>query len=276
MNPKNFKLALVQMLVSTEPKNNLAKAKELILKASENGANVVVLPEYFISCCDTKDYESISEDVTTGDSTSFFKEVAKQAKVYIIGGSIIEKIEDKLYNTCVIFGPNGNVIDKHQKIYLYGEKGVNTKYLEESDVFTPGNKLTHIDTEYGKLGIAICYELRFPEYAKIASEQGCIAMIYPAVPDYYSAEKDWELLLRARAIDNQIYVAGCAPAYNPNPNYKSWGHSTIVDPAGQVISTSDDKETIVYSDIVPQKLNDIRKANPILKLTKNTPLKQYV
>jgi predicted amidohydrolase len=141
--------------------------------------------------------------------------------------------------------------------------------MQESDTLTGGDWLTHVDTsngfylkrqmtriiinsfiiEYGKFGMGICYDIRFPEMAMVAARSGCVAMIYPGAFNMTTGPLHWELLQRARAVDNQMYVAACSPARDLSAEYHAWGHSTVVGPKGEVVVTCDENETIVYADI---------------------------
>ncbi|CEG69115.1 Putative Nitrilase [Rhizopus microsporus] len=190
---------------------------------------------------------------------------AKDANIYLIGGSIPEKEEatGKIYNTTTVYDPSGAMIAKHRKVHLFDIDVPGKITFKESETLSPGSWLTSVDTKYGKLGLGICYDIRFPEMAMIAARKGCLAMIYPGAFNMTTGPLHWELLQRARAVDNQIYVATCAPARDLNADYHSWGHSTVVDPRGAVIATCEEKETIVYADIDPQEVKNVRTYIPL-------------
>ncbi|KAJ3130324.1 hypothetical protein HK100_008097, partial [Physocladia obscura] len=135
--------------------------------------------------------------------------------------------------------------------------------FKESSVLSPGSSLTLFDTPAGKIGVGICYDIRFPEMAMIAARKGAIAMIYPGAFNTTTGPLHWELLQRARAIDNQIFVAACSPARDTTASYVAWGHSTIVDPMGQIISKLDENEGIVYAELDPQFLQTSRQNIPV-------------
>ncbi|OZJ04669.1 Hydrolase [Bifiguratus adelaidae] len=260
---KPFKLALVQLAVGADKQKNVAHAREKVLEASKAGANVVVLPECFNSPYGTHHFPEYAETIP-GTTVSALADMAKQAKVYLIGGSIPERESgsDKLYNTCTIYNPKGEMIGKHRKVHLFDIDVPGKIRFQESETLSAGNTLTHVETEYGKLGIGICYDIRFPEITMIAARKGCIAMIYPAAFNMTTGPMHWELLQRARAVDNQMYVAACSPARDTSAGYVAWGHSTIVDPSGGVIATTEDAEDIVYADIDPSVLDSARKGIP--------------
>ncbi|KAI7900761.1 carbon-nitrogen hydrolase [Cokeromyces recurvatus] len=260
-----FKLALVQIGAGFDKSKNLSHAKAKILEAAKNGAQVVVLPECFNSPYGTKYFPEYAENLEGGESVKMLSDAAKEGNVYLIGGSIPEKEEStgKIYNTLTAYDPFGKMIAKHRKVHLFDIDITGQIRFKESDVLSEGDWLTHIETKYGKLGVGICYDMRFPEMAMIAARKGCLAMIYPGAFNMTTGPLHWELLQRARAVDNQMYVAACGPARDVNADYVAWGHSTIVDPKGEVIATCDEKETIIYADIDPANVQTYRKYLPL-------------
>lgn len=179
----------------------------------------------------------------------------------MIGGSIPERKDTKLYNTSLTFSPNGKLLAVHRKVHLFDIDVPGKIRFQESEVLTGGQTLTEVETEYGKLGVAICYDVRFPEMAMIAARKGAVAMIYPGafnltyvpllsnITNLSTGPLHWELLARARAIDNQIYVAMCSPARDMDASYSAWGHSTIVDPNGEIIAKAGVCEEIIYANL---------------------------
>jgi len=135
--------------------------------------------------------------------------------------------------------------------------------FKESETLTGGSTTTHFETPFGKIGLAICYDVRFPELAIIAARQGCVAMIYPGAFNLTTGPLHWELLQRARAVDNQIFVAMCSPARDMTAGYHAWGHSMIVDPMGKVLATTEETEAIVAADIDPEVLRAARSGIPV-------------
>jgi omega-amidase len=267
-----FKLALVQLLGSSNKVLNIKRAQDLIRKAASNGglfiklikAQVIVLPECFNSPYGTNYFAEYAE--TMGDVTcKALSEIAKETNTYLIGGSFPEIKEGKFYNTCTIWNRNGGLIGTHRKVHLFDIDIPGKIRFQESEVLSPGNELTLVDTEYGKIGVGICYDIRFPEMAMIAARKGCIAMIYPAAFNMTTGPLHWELLQRARAVDNQIYIAACSPARDENSTYVAWGHSTIVDPSGAVMSTTDEKEGIVEAEIDLELFQKFRDFIPVSK-----------
>ncbi|CAG8537043.1 23503_t:CDS:10 [Cetraspora pellucida] len=251
----SFKIACIQLAVSSDKSKNLTNAKNKILEASKNGAKIICLPECFNSLYGTNYFSQYAENIPNGESES---------KAYIIGGSIPEREDStgKLYNTCTVYNPEGSMIAKHRKVHLFDIDIPGKITFKESDSLSAGNSLTHFDTKFGKIGVGICYDIRFPEMAMIAAQEGCIVMFYPGAFNMTTGPLHWELLQRARALDNQFYVATCSPARDMSATYNAWGHSTVVNPSGAVIATTDHEESIIYADIDLDEMKSIRQSIP--------------
>jgi predicted amidohydrolase len=268
-----LKLALVQLATGADKAANLARARSKVLEASSQGANVVVLPECFNSPYGTKYFPKYAETLLPSppsqeQSPSFhaLSALAKEAKAYLIGGSIPEYGEEtkKYYNTSLTFDPNGKLLATHRKVHLFDIDIPGKITFKESDALSPGNKVTIVDLpEYGKIAVAICYDVRFPELAMIAARKGCFLLVYPGAFNLTTGELHWELQARARAMDNQIYVGLCSPARDMSADYHAWGHSIIVDPMAAVQAQLDEQEGIAYAEIDDKKIEETRKGIPI-------------
>ncbi|KAI8372848.1 carbon-nitrogen hydrolase [Radiomyces spectabilis] len=261
-----FKLALIQLGgTGSDKQKNLQLARQKVLEAAGNGANVVVLPECFNSPYGTKFFPEYAESLDNSESVNMLSGVAKEAGIYLFGGSIPERdnTSGNVFNTLTVYDPEGKMIAVHRKVHLFDIDVPGKITFKESETLTGGNHLTHVTTKYGKIGVGICYDIRFPEMAMIAARKGCMAMIYPGAFNTTTGPMHWELLQRARAVDNQIYVAACSPALDTNASYHAWGHSTVVNPRGEVIATCDEKEAIVYANIDPEEIKSIRTNIPL-------------
>eukprot|EP01132_Coremiostelium_polycephalum_P002946 gene2946-3677_t len=263
-----FKFAGIQMLVSDDKVKNVENAVKLINEAALNGANVISLPECVNCPYSTSVFRQYAEP-QGGYTFQKFSEAAKNNKVYLIAGSNPEIDNDKIYNTSFIFGPDGNLIGKHRKIHLFDIDIPGKITFKESETLSPGNELTIVDTEYCKIGVGICYDIRFPELAMIYAKHGCQFLVYPGAFNMTTGPAHWELLSRSRAVDNQLFVATISPARNLNSTYTAWGHSTIVSPWGEVLSTTEHEPTIIYSDIDLSKLDEMRKGIPVYQQKRN-------
>ncbi|CAI9602757.1 unnamed protein product, partial [Staurois parvus] len=257
-----FRLGLVQLFVSPVKADNLKRASELVKQAAKQGAQVVALPECFNSPYGTKFFPEYAEKIP-GQSTQMLSEVAKECGIYLIGGSIPEEDSGKLYNTCTVYGPDGILLAKHRKIHLFNIDVPGKIRFQESETLTPGDSFSVFDTPYCKIGVGICYDIRFAELAQIYTKKGCQLLVYPGAFNMTTGPAHWELLQRARALDNQVYVATVSPARDEKASYVAWGHSTVVSPWGEVIAKAGADEVITSTDIDLQYLADIRQQIPI-------------
>ncbi|CAG8546390.1 6883_t:CDS:2, partial [Funneliformis caledonium] len=220
--------------------------------------------ECFNSPYGTKYFSEYAENIPQGESVKTLSEAAKEAKAFVVGGSIPERDSSgKLYNTCTVYDTGGNLIVKHRKVHLFDIDIPGMIKFQESETLSPGSSLTQFETDYGKIGIGICYDMRFPEMAMIAARKGCIAMIYPGAFNLTTGPLHWELLQRARALDNQFFVATCSPARDMKSTYNAWGHSTVTDPNGQIVATAEHDEAIIYADIDLEKIKQTRQMIPV-------------
>lgn len=192
--------------------------------------------------------------------------MASSTNTYLVGGSIPEHnpATGKYHNTNLTFAPDGSLIATHRKVHLFDIDIPGKIKFRESDVLSAGNKVTIVDLpDYGKIALAICYDIRFPELAMIAARNGCFALVYPGAFNTTTGPLHWRLLGQARAMDNQIYVALCSPARSEDAEYKAWGHSLVVDPMAEVLAEAGEKEEIVYATLDGSKIEEIRKNIPI-------------
>ncbi|XP_063299480.1 omega-amidase NIT2 [Pelobates fuscus] len=259
-----FRLAVVQLFVTSDKSQNLKRASQLIKDAAQQGAHVVALPECFNSPYGTKYFAEYAETIP-GQSTQMLSQVAKECGVYVVGGSIPEEDAGKLYNTCAVFGPDGGLLAKHRKIHLFDIDVPGKIRFQESETLSCGDSFTVFETPYCKIGVGICYDMRFAELAQIYARKGCKLLLYPGAFNMTTGPAHWELLQRARAVDNQVYVATVSPARDEKASYIAWGHSTVVSPWGEVIAKAGTEESITSADIDVQYLDEIRQQIPITK-----------
>ena len=234
---------------------------------------MIVLPECFNSPYGTQYFPKYAETLlpsppTKEQSPSFhaLSSLAADTKIYLVGGSIPEyEPETKsYYNTSLVFSPTGALIGTHRKTHLFDIDIPGKIRFKESEVLSPGDKLTMIDLpEYGKIGLAICYDIRFPEAAMIAARKGAFLLVYPGAFNTTTGPMHWSLLARARAVDNQIYVAMCSPARNMESSYHAYGHSLVATPSAEVLDEAGDKETIVYAELDDATIQSVRSGIPV-------------
>jgi len=190
---------------------------------------------------------------------------AKETGTWLIGGSIPERdpSDSKLYNTTTVYSPTGELVAVHRKVHLFDIDIPGKITFKESETLTGGATLNYFDTDFARIGLGICYDIRFAEMAMIAARKGAHMMIYPGAFNLTTGPLHWELLQRGRAVDNQIYVAMCSPARDMSAGYHAWGHSMVVDPMGVVIAETDHEEDIVFSAIDPTTFEQTRAGIPV-------------
>jgi predicted amidohydrolase len=241
-----------------------ASAKAYIREAAGNGARVIALPEIWNCPYSNKYFRAFAED-ESGESVRLMSALAKENGVWLIGGSIPEIDGDNIYNTCYVFSPQGDRIGKYRKLHLFDIDIKGGVRFMESETLSPGDRRTVADTEFCRIGIAICYDARFPELFAAMAADGARLIVLPAAFTVPTGAAHWELLMRARALDNQIYFAACSPARDANAPYHAYGHSCIVTPWGDFCGKTDANESIVYGDIDLDYLEEIRAQLPIGK-----------
>ncbi len=258
-----FKLGLCQMSGTESKDKNIEKACEMIYKAADMGAEVVSLPEMFNCPYDNKYFRKYAEN-ENGKTVQKLSDIASDLGIYIVGGSIPEIDDDKVYNTCFCFDKKGDVIAKHRKIHLFNINIDGGIRFMESDTLTSGNEITLMDTEFCKIGIGICFDVRFPEMFRNMTLAGAELVVLPAAFNMTTGPAHWDLAMRSRAVDNQIYFAACSPARNRKSGYVAYGHSCIVNPWGDFTGMLDENEDILVGTIDTDYVRYIREQLPIL------------
>jgi len=258
-------LGIIQNKVLENKQANIKRAREMTEEAARAGARVVVLPEMFNCPYSSKFFPSFAEEYPGGETMSMLSETARTEKIYLFGGSVPEKENGRIYNTCFVFGPDGQLLARHRKAHLYDVELSDGLCFRESDTLGRGDTITVVDTAFGKIGVGICYDIRFPEMVRAVSLRGATLMVIPAAFNMITGPAHWELTFRMRAIDNQIYMAGAAPARNEEASYVAYGHSIVTDPWGKVVGSLDEKEGILVTEIDLLRLQQVRKEFPLLK-----------
>lgn len=260
-----IKLALCQMNVVDNKEENIKSAELMINHGVSQNADFIVLPEMFNCPYSNDKFIEYGENEKTSRTLNVISSLASENNVYILAGSIPEKENDKLYNTSYLFDRNGNIIAKHRKMHLFDIDVKDRITFKESDVLTAGNEFTIAETEFGKVGIGICYDIRFPELARVMVEKGALILFYPGAFNMTTGPAHWELLFRSRALDNQAFCVGVAPALNEDANYHSYGHSIIANPWGEILAQGDYGEKVIISEIDLSEIKKIREELPLLK-----------
>lgn len=264
-----IKLALCQMNVVDNKDENIKKASLMIKESAGQEADFIILPEMFNCPYSNEKFIEYEENEKNSSTLNKNSSLPFENKVYILAGSIPECENDKLYNTSYLFDRNGKIIAKHRKMHLFDIDVKDKITFKESDVLTPGDEFTVADTEFGKIGIGICYDIRFPELARVMVEKGAEILFYPGAFNMTTGPTHWVGLFKSRALDNQVFCVGVAPALNKNASYHSYGHSIITNPWGEVITQLDEKESVSITEIDLNEIKKIREELPLLKNKRN-------
>jgi predicted amidohydrolase len=252
------------MHVEADKFRNIDIARGLIDKAVKENIDIAVLPEMFCCPYETSNFPIYAQE----EGQKFYNLVAKIAKdygIYLVAGSMPEKAQDdKTYNTCYVFDRMGCVIAKHRKLHLFDIEVEGGQCFKESDTLSAGDKITLFNTEFGKMGLAICYDIRFPEIFRIMSDEGAKAIFVPAAFNMTTGPKHWEVLFRARALDSSVYMVGAATARDMNASYISYGNSIVVSPWGDVIDRLDAEEGYIVATLDLEYINKVRSQIPVL------------
>jgi deaminated glutathione amidase len=267
-NPLELKLAAIQMVSTASLEENLETASRLIKAASQDGAKLAVLPEYFcIMGLKDTDKVAIREPFGSGPIQTKLAAIAKDNGVYLIAGTIPLEAQDfnKVLNTTLVFNPNGQRVGRYDKIHLFGFQTSTERYQESETIEAgekPGIVKITIDDEDWTFGLSICYDLRFPELYRALGRVDC--HIIPAAFTYTTGKDHWEILLRARAIENQCYVLASAQGGIHQNQRRTWGNSMLIDPWGSVLSTLPEGEGFICGVLSKDKLNEVRSKLPAL------------
>ena len=244
---------------------NLEKADRLVAQAAATGADVVVLPEKWNAIGDAAVYHASAEPIEGGESVSAMSEWARAHGITLVGGSIAEFREgrEKLSNTSLVFDPEGRIVATYRKIHLFDVEVGGVVY-RESEAEEPGDEPVVADVEGWKIGLSICYDVRFPELYRILTLEGAQLVTVPAHFTTPTGKDHWHVLLRARAIENQLYVAAAAQIGETLPGKPAYGRSLIADPWGVVVAQASDEETVIAAELDRAHLKNIRMKLPSL------------
>jgi deaminated glutathione amidase len=259
-----FKVAAVQMVSEPEVRANLSVAGELIAQAAGEGARLVALPEYFcILGLRDRDKVDVREADGHGPIQDFLAEAAAKNKVWLVGGSapLACANPDKVRNACLVFDAAGRRVARYDKIHLFGFD-LGTERFQESRSIEPGDEVVTLDTPFAKLGLSICYDLRFPEMYR---KMGAVDLIL--VPSSFTAttgKAHWELLLRTRAVENQAYVLAPAQGGHHKNGRDTYGHSIVIDPWGKVLAVLESGAGVVSAELDLAEIAKVRQSLPAL------------
>jgi deaminated glutathione amidase len=263
--PERIRVACVQMTSRADKAANVETAERLVAQAAATGADVVVLPEKWNAIGDEEVYRTTAEPLEGAESVEAMAAWARRHGITLVGGSITERRQgrDKLSNTCLVFDPDGQLVAAYRKIHLFDVEVGGVVY-RESEAEEPGDEPVVARVEDWGLGLSVCYDVRFPELYRILALEGAELVTVPAHFTTPTGKDHWHVLLRARAIENQLYVAAAAQVGETLPRKPAYGRSLIVDPWGTVLAQAPDEETVIAAELDRARLLDIRAKLPSL------------
>jgi deaminated glutathione amidase len=261
---KVMRVAAVQMISGADVADNLVQAAVLVAAAAADGAQLIVLPEYFgIIGAHATDKIAAKENDGAGPQQDFLARIAREHGAFVVGGSVpIASAEpDRVKSACLVYGPDGARITRYDKVHLFRfAKGAED--YDELRTIVPGDDVVAFDAPCGRVGLSICYDVRFPELYRALGD--CALLLVPAAFTATTGAAHWELLLRTRAVENQCYVLAAAQGGLHSNGRRTWGHSMLVDPWGMILAERDEGPGIVVGDVDPARIAEVRSQLPAL------------
>jgi nitrilase len=260
-----MKIAALQMVSAPDLPTNLATAERLIDQAASDGAQLVSLPEYFVQIgLHETDKFQIAEEFGLGPIQERLAAKARQHDIWVAGGSIPIKTQDpaKVTNTALLFNPQGEVVARYDKMHLFSYQD-GARNLDEGRTMVAGTDIATADTPLGRIGMSICYDMRFPELYRAMGEVDLI--LVPSAFTVPTGSAHWEVLLRARAIENQCYVLAAAQGGTHASGRQTYGHSMLIDPWGELVSVLPQGEGVVMGEMNSERLKSVRHNMQALK-----------
>jgi deaminated glutathione amidase len=260
-----IRVACVQLTSGQDKTANLEKAEKLVAQAAATGSDIVALPEKWNVIGPPEVLHATAETIEGGESVEAMRGWARMHGVTLVGGSITERREgrEKLSNTCVVIDPEGDLLATYRKIHLFDVEVGGLTY-RESEAEEHGEEPVVADIEDWAVGLTICYDLRFPELYRVLALEGALLATVPAHFTLYTGKDHWHLLLRARAVENGLYVAAPAQVGDTGIGRPSYGRSLIVDPWGTVLAQAPDEETVISAELDRAWLEEVRRRLPSL------------
>jgi predicted amidohydrolase len=260
-----MRAAAVQLNSNEDKARNVAIADRLVREAAAKKADLVVLPEKF-NVIGSPEQLAAGAETLDGPTLEWAKAIAAELDIWLVAGSVVEKVEqdDKLRNTSALIGPDGETHAAYRKIHMFDVEVEGTTY-SESDAESGGDEIVVADAGALPLGLAVCYDLRFPELFRIMAVRGARAFTLPSAFTVPTGKAHWEILVRARAIENQAFVIAAGQVGRHPPDHESYGHSLIVDPWGEVLASAGaEPERVIVADLDLERQDEIRQKLPSL------------
>lgn len=259
-----IRIACLQLRVMQDKYDNIEQLAEVLGSGAAQGADFISLPEMWNCPYKTELFPEYAEP-EQGDTWLAMSTLARKNNAYFVGGSIPECDEEgRVYNTCYVFDREGRQIGKHRKVHLFDIYAHGQQVFKESDTLTGGDSFCTFDTEWCKMGVNICFDIRFPESARIPALEGAKVIFNPAAFNMTTGPAHWEIGFRQRAIENQVYMIGTSTARDPGAGYIAYGHSIITDPWGKIVMQMDEKPGVTVAEIDLDYIEKIRSKLPLM------------
>lgn len=268
MDNKKFKIALIQMPVSHDKEANVELACLKVSEAAKMSVDMVVLPEMF-NCPYSNKYFRPYAEPKGGDTWQAMSNCASKNEVFLVAGSMPELDEGRVFNTSFVFDPLGAQIARHRKVHLFDIDVVGGQRFFESETLSPGNEVTVFESPFGLIGLCVCFDLRFPELARLMTLKGAQVIVVPGAFNMTTGPAHWEIMFRQRAVDNQVFTIGVAPARDENGEYVSYGNSIVCSPWGEVLHRAGADEASLIAEIDLSLNDSIRSQLPLLSALRN-------
>ncbi len=258
-----MKIALLQLGIGMDKEKNVAHACKEVEKAARQGADLVVLPEMFFCPYSNKYFRAYGEE-EAGPVQVILSALAKRLGIILVAGSLPEICDDCMYNTSYVYDAQGKQIARHRKMHLFDIQLKDGQQFKESKTMSAGNEVTVFETPFGKMGLCLCFDMRFEELARLMALEGAKCVFVPAAFNMTTGPAHWELMFRQRAVDNQMFTFGISPARDDTAAYVAYGNTLAVNPWGEVLARCDAKEEVLLLDIDLDEVEEIRAQLPIL------------
>lgn len=263
--PTKIRIASLQTKVFAEKQKNLDQAARLFHELKDKQVDVITLPEMF-NCPYLSSNFPVYAEEEGGLSFLFCADLAKQYSVYFSAGSMPEvDSEGHIYNTAYMFDRKGQCIAKHRKAHMFDVDIKGGQRFIESETLTPGQSIEVFDTEFCRMGLAVCYDFRFPELSRVMMQEGAQVILVPAAFNMTTGPAHWEILFRTRAMENQLFTVATAPARDLDFSYHSWGHTMVVNPWGTILGELEEKEGILLTEIDLEEVDKYRSQIPMVR-----------
>jgi deaminated glutathione amidase len=263
MTTRRFIAAAIQVCAGSDKAANLEKAESFVVEAARSGARLIVLPEVFLWRGPRTEERSTAEPIP-GPSSNRLGDLARQLGIHLLAGSMMEENGAKPFNTSVLLDPHGDIVARYRKLHLFDVDIPGHVTVRESDTRMPGDSVVTAPTELGVIGMSVCYDLRFPELYRRLTLAGAEIIAIPSAFTFPTGAAHWEVLVRARAIENQVYVIAPDQIGRSAGGVVDFGNSMIVDPWGKPVARAADREMVIFAEIDRDYQERVRRELPCL------------